>query len=160
ALSGKEVRSWPSSVAGVRAALWSGDGQRVFVVQGQVQAPDPGNTSSALERSQAVANPQTQTVSILDIATGNEVGQLKGHEDDVTAAALSPDGRQLLPASLDGTARIWHANEAPGYGTVFRGEGPAATASFSPDGRYMLVANAQAYQKDDWDCFATIWEIA
>jgi WD40 repeat protein/serine/threonine protein kinase len=160
ALSGKEVRSWPGSVAGVRAAHWSRDGQRIFVVHGQAQAPDPGNTGSALERSQAVSNPQTQTVSILDIATGYEVSQLKGHEDDVTAAALSPDGRHLVTASLDGTARIWHANEAPGYGTVFRSAGPVANASFSPDGRLLLVANAKAYQKDDWDSFATIWDVA
>jgi WD40 repeat protein len=158
AVQGKEVRSWPASSAGIRAALWSGDGQRVFVIHGH--GWDPGNTGSALDGSQAASNPQTQTISILDVATGKQIGQFKGHEDDVTAADLSPDGSYLVTASLDGTARIWHASEAPGYGTVFRGAGPVATASFSPDGRYVLAANAQAYQKDDWDSFATIWETA
>ena len=120
AMGGGETRTWPPTSGGVRSAIWSGDNQRVFVVHGK--AADSGvNDRSGPEISQAASNPQTQTISILDIATGSVVGGLKGHEDDVTALDLSPDGSHLVTASLDGNVRIWHANEGPAYGTVFRG---------------------------------------
>ena len=40
-------------------------------------------------------------------ATGKEVTALRGHEDWVNSAQFSPDGKQIVTASLDKTARVW-----------------------------------------------------
>ena len=47
---------------------------------------------------------------IWDVATGEEVRQLSGHTNGVNSAAYSPDGRFIVTASDDQTARIWIAN--------------------------------------------------
>jgi WD40 repeat protein len=40
--------------------------------------------------------------------TDQPIGQpLTGHEDQVRSAAFSPDGKRIVTASLDKTARIW-----------------------------------------------------
>ncbi len=46
---------------------------------------------------------------IWDATAGRELAVLKGHTDQLTSAAFSADGKRLLTASLDGTARIWDA---------------------------------------------------
>ncbi len=43
----------------------------------------------------------------LRLHRGDSVRQLLGHEDAVSDAAFSPDGRWLASASSDGSARIW-----------------------------------------------------
>jgi dipeptidyl aminopeptidase/acylaminoacyl peptidase len=66
---------------------------------------------------------------------------LRGHESWVQSAVFSPDGRRILTASWDGTARLWDA-ETGAPGPVLRGhEGRVRTAVFSPDGRRILTAS-------------------
>jgi WD40 repeat protein len=62
---------------------------------------------------------------------------LRGHDDRVLSAELSPDGRFVLTASADGTARLWD----PALETtvaVFAKPGLGG-ARFSPDGRSIAV---------------------
>src|SRR5436305_10987510 len=47
-----------------------------------------------------------QTARIWDAATGAEIAVLRGHKDQVSAAAFSPDGSRIVTASGDQTARI------------------------------------------------------
>src|SRR5262249_44767049 len=42
-----------------------------------------------------------------DADTGAEVHVLRGHGDQVNSVAFSPDGKRLVTASWDGTARLW-----------------------------------------------------
>lgn len=63
------------------------------------------------------------------------------HADMVTSARFSPDGRFILTASQDQTARLWDTRT----GSLQRElKGPSnllSTAEFSPDGRFILTTS-------------------
>src|SRR5262249_44761226 len=46
---------------------------------------------------------------IWDVASGREVGRLRGHDDAVLDARFGANGQLLVTASQDGTARVWEA---------------------------------------------------
>ena len=46
-------------------------------------------------------------VMLWDVATGREIGALKGHGKGVTQVAFSRDGRLLASGSTDNTIKIW-----------------------------------------------------
>lgn len=75
---------------------------------------------------------------------------LRGHTAALTAAAFSPDGKRVLTASVDGTARLWNAG-GDGAATVLSGHQDAVTfAAQSPDGQRVLTTSE--------DGTARIWE--
>ncbi len=47
------------------------------------------------------------TIRLIDVATRQEVAELRGHTDYVHAVAWSPDGTRLVSGSGDFTVRIW-----------------------------------------------------
>jgi len=46
-------------------------------------------------------------MSLLALADGHELVRLEGHGDVLTAAALSPDGRRIASAAIDGRLSVW-----------------------------------------------------
>ena len=69
---------------------------------------------------------------------------------DVFHASVSLDGRRIVTASEDKTARIWDAETVQPDGEPPRHNGAVRHASFSPDGRYVVTAC--------WDNTARIWD--
>ena len=55
---------------------------------------------------------------------------LRGHADEITAAAVSPDGRRVVTASKDGTALLWQLET--GKSVALRHGGPVWSAVFVP----------------------------
>jgi WD40 repeat protein len=76
----------------------------------------------------------------------------RGHEMALTSAAFAPDGRTILTASHDKTARLW-ATATGKEMAVLRGhEGVVTSAAYSRDGKTVVTASE--------DKTARIWDVA
>ncbi|MEH2394904.1 MAG: ribosome assembly protein 4, partial [Nostoc sp.] len=95
------------------------------------------------------ASPQLALQTILDNI--HERNQLKGHTSSVNSASFSPDGKRIVTASADKTARVWEISgkqiaELKGHTSYVN------SASFSPDGKHIVTASA--------DNTARVWDIS
>ncbi|NKE62888.1 hypothetical protein FXN61_41670 [Lentzea sp. PSKA42] len=63
-----------------------------------------------------------------------KVGELRGHADWIRAVAWSQDGRSLLTASWDGTARVWDSATSGQRTALLGHSGPVTAALWLPDG--------------------------
>jgi WD domain, G-beta repeat len=100
-----------------------------------------------------------RTARIWDAASGVPLAVLSGHgeglpSDDeggnVRSAAFSPDGRRIVTASNDKSARIWDAATGRQLAVLSGHDQAVRTAAFSPDGRRIVTASA--------DQTARIWD--
>jgi WD40 repeat protein/serine/threonine protein kinase len=81
------------------------------------------------------------------------LGQLWFHQDGVTDVAFSPDGRWVVTASADYTARVWDARTGrPRFDAPLRHDYFVRRASFSPDGGRVVTASE--------DKTARVWDAA
>jgi WD40 repeat protein len=70
---------------------------------------------------------------VWDAEAGKELGRFDGHSGTVYALAISDDGKRLLSASLDGTARLWDMRTGDELMQVGH-DGPLYAVAFGPDG--------------------------
>jgi WD40 repeat protein len=97
---------------------------------------------------------------IWDAKTGRETARLRGHTSRIVSAEFSPDGRTILTASWDGTARLWESTTGKELHVLqppkTKKEVPLLLARFSPDGGRALTVIANriyltGYQGKDND---------
>jgi WD40 repeat protein len=62
------------------------------------------------------------------------------HDHEVRHAAFSPDGRRVVTASRDGTARVWDVATGEPVTPPLRHGGSVLKAAFSPDSRRVVTA--------------------
>jgi hypothetical protein len=74
------------------------------------------------------------------------------HQGAVNAASFSPNGRRVVTASDDATARVWDAESGKPVGEPMRHQGAVTAASFSPDGWRIVTASN--------DETARVWDAA
>jgi eukaryotic-like serine/threonine-protein kinase len=72
------------------------------------------------------------------------------HDHEVEHAAFSPDGRRIVTASKDHTARVWDAGTGEAVTPPLRHGDIVWKAAFSPDGRRVVTASR--------DRTARVWE--
>lgn len=87
-------------------------------------------------------------------ATGQDAAgdllTLHGHQSAVNAAVFTPDGRRVLTASADHTARLWDATSGTLLQVFEAHQGPLYCLAVSGDGR-LLVTGAQDNTLRLWD---------
>jgi WD40 repeat protein len=85
---------------------------------------------------------------LLESASGKVVSAFQYHAV-VYGVAFATDGKRILTASADDTARLWDTTSGKLLQT-FPHRGPVLQAVFSPDGRHVLTASADKTAKL-WD---------
>jgi WD40 repeat protein len=86
----------------------------------------------------------SETVRLMEIATGRERCRFKGHTNLVREALFSPNGRTVATQSFDDTIRLWDAATGKEL-RCFKGhQGDIYALAFSSDGRMLASTSADA----------------
>ncbi|HKQ08009.1 MAG TPA: protein kinase [Blastocatellia bacterium] len=93
---------------------------------------------------------EDNTARIWDVATGEELHRLTGHDRWVNAVAFSPDGKRLATASGDNTAKLWDAETGAEIASLVGHTQRVNAVVFSLDGRRLFTASHDGTVKV-WD---------
>ena len=112
----------------VRGVAFSPDGRRLAVVtdenmnDGSIK-PVTGNGAG-----------------VWDLATGNLLFRLEGHESGVRAVAFSPDGKFIATGGADKLGRLWDATTGKELRKFEGHSAPVEAVAFSPDSKVAATA--------------------
>ena len=118
----------PASTTSVRAWGWSPDGSRLVTTA-------------------------WQSLRIWDLASDGDFIELEGHTGVLVACVFTPDGRQVVSGSSDGSVRLWDGrNGTPIAVFETTPSSPVNDLAVGPDGGWVAVAYT--------DRVVRIWELA
>ncbi len=127
---GTPIQTYRGQKSGVRAAVWSPDGQ--FIASGG----------------------EDNTVRIWYAASGKEIpsSPYKGHSGKVTTVAWSPDGRFIASGGEDKTVHVWNASSGKVLLSVPYSQHQATVRSvaWSPDGKF-IASGSEDETVHVWD---------
>ena len=95
---------------------------------------------------------EDKTARLWDVATGQALQVLQGHQESVWHAAFSPDGKLVVTASGDKTARLWDVATGQALQVLQGHQESVCHAAFSPDGKLVVTASG--------DKTARLWDVA
>ncbi|NEO67148.1 MAG: WD40 repeat domain-containing protein [Moorea sp. SIO4G2] len=81
---------------------------------------------------------------------GSLVRTLSGHQDEIWAIAVTPDGRHALCGSSDGTVKLWDLGSGIELLTLTSHQGWVNTIAVTPDGQY-AVFGSRGSTLELWD---------
>jgi WD40 repeat protein len=151
--TGEELRSFRLPGKGPGLAL-SPDGKTIAVSFGDtgvsiLRTAPIGRPAQVMFTILAAAN--GDVVRLYDVATGKEVGVLKGHTRPPWCVAFSPDGTRIVTGGgADQTLKLWDASTGQEIITIGRHPDDVTSVAFSPDGQKILSTS------DDGDI--RIWD--
>jgi WD40 repeat protein len=93
-----------------------------------------------------------KTVSLWEVASGEQRGRLEGHTEMVFATAFAPDGKNLATASLDGTVRVWGLPDGKEIGRLEGHRGWVLAVAYAPDGKRLVSGSI--------DTTALVWDVS
>lgn len=92
---------------------------------------------------------------LLDAGSGEAISRFSSHDGIVRSAAFAPDGRRVVTASADGTAKVWDTLTGLELASVESGQRNLTDVAISPDGsRFVTVAG------DSEGPSAILWDLA
>jgi WD40 repeat protein len=118
AITGKLLVS-SNEFSNIKSAVFSSDSNVVLIVDGR--------------------NDYSRAI-LWDVVNSKLLASFKGHNNDITSAVLSPDGKILLTASEDNTAKIWHVTNGKLLISL-EGHAGRVKAVFSPNGEWIITSS-------------------
>jgi WD40 repeat protein/transcriptional regulator with XRE-family HTH domain len=92
-------------------------------------------------------------VKLFELASGNLVKTLSGHQADVTAIGISTDGKHIASGGIDGSVLIWDVSTGESLQKLAGHTDAIEELTFSPDGRWLVTAGDDAALRI-WDVIA------
>jgi WD40 repeat protein len=150
--NGKALLLFEAHSNGVKSAVFSPNGQQIVTTSLdstrvwdaktakeiiRLEGGDHAAFSSDGRRLLAIHSDEAW---VYDVESRTKIAVLSGHSLQVLSAVFSPDGRQILTASADNTARVWNAVSGNQI-SVLTHTGYVNRACFSPDGHKIVTAS-------------------
>lgn len=88
--------------------------------------------------------PGSNNIQIWNTTTGKMVLQYNGHADFVESIAWSPDSKEIVSTSVDGSIQVWAASTGKKLLDVEEHVRNVITAAFSPDGKRIAYTDNDA----------------
>jgi WD40 repeat protein len=82
------------------------------------------------------------SLTIIDPESGQTIDTISAHVGRITAAAFSPDGKQLASGGLDRSIRVWDMETGDQLWSLTGQASPITDLAFSPDGKRLYAAGA------------------
>ena len=152
---GKTIVSAGGGVRGLR--LWDVASERELLRfdnshDCSFPAFSPDGKTLVATTDHAIGVNENDAVRVWDVATGDVLGELIGHSDEVRSAVFSPDGRTILSASEDGTFRMWNLFGGAEPRLLKGHSGGVWSAKYSSDGNTVISAGV--------DGTVRLWSVA
>ncbi len=126
--------------------------EKAQTAAGLLQSRDPAaSVRMAYEAIKIHDTPEAEEALRSALVGSHWRGVLRGHKNTVLSARFSPDGKLVVTASDDRTARIWQTATGRTI-TILRGHTDSVSdAALSPDGKLVVTAS--------FDGTARVWEV-
>jgi WD40 repeat protein len=142
AAAGNSLRVWDVA-AGKPVGEWKGYNLPITAL-----APSPDGARAAVatygyaavrHADGTVYNYTERVVYVVDLDKGVDVLRLRGGKYAHASVEFSPDGRRVVAANWDGSARVYDAATGKLLREIQTGEHAPLTARFTPDGKRLLT---------------------
>jgi WD40 repeat protein len=124
-----------------RVLIWRDEGDHKVLDRVLLGEQGPLRTLAFSPDGKVLAAGEGQTVALWDLAGGETIRRLTGHDGAVNAVAFTPGGHTLVSAGDDATLRLWNF-ERDAAAEVLKGHrAPVHAVAVSPDGKLLASAS-------------------